>query len=137
MSGRFKGVSHISQEYPNAPYVHCAAHSLNLAVSGSCNERPIKKWMGTIESVYRFLNTAKRQAVLKKSVETMKAPKQRVEKLLCPTKWIARHDSVITFLELFLPVEDSLESISEWEDRVESPLQTLSNSFVLLGIQNL
>ncbi|XP_041472075.1 52 kDa repressor of the inhibitor of the protein kinase-like [Lytechinus variegatus] len=125
MSGRFKGVqSHISKEYPNAPYVHCAAHSLNLAVSGSCNERPIKNCMGTIESVYSFLNTAKRQAVLKESVETMKAgsPKPRVEKLkqLCHTRWIARHDSVLTFLELLLPVVDSLESISEWEDRVSA-----------------
>jgi len=42
MSGKFKGVQAIIREqYPQAIYVHCAAHSLNLAVSTASNIKPI------------------------------------------------------------------------------------------------
>ena len=123
MSGRFNGVQrHISEEFPNAPYVHCAAHSLNLAVSDACNERPIKNCLGTISSVYNFLNTAKRQAVLQENVGKIKGPEERIQKLkqLCPTRWVERHNSVITFLELFNPVVNTLETIEEWDDRASA-----------------
>ncbi|CAI6351604.1 unnamed protein product [Macrosiphum euphorbiae] len=43
MAGQFKGVQKIIRDkYPNALYVHCSAHSLNLAVSSSSNIKPIR-----------------------------------------------------------------------------------------------
>ncbi|XP_008179532.1 zinc finger MYM-type protein 1-like [Acyrthosiphon pisum] len=43
MSGRFKGTQKIVRETcPKALYVHCAAHSLNLAVSTSCDIQAIR-----------------------------------------------------------------------------------------------
>lgn len=40
MAGRFKGVqSIIKSKYPKALYVHCAAHSLNLALSTASDIR--------------------------------------------------------------------------------------------------
>jgi hypothetical protein len=37
-------------------------------------------------------------------------------KLLCPTRWIARHDSIIIFLELFDVIVDSLSEVCAWLD---------------------
>lgn len=43
MSGQFQGVqAHIRSKYPKALYVHCAAHSLNLAVSTASNIKPVR-----------------------------------------------------------------------------------------------
>lgn len=44
MAGRFKGTQTVVREtYPKALYVHCAAHSLNLAVSAACGISGLKK----------------------------------------------------------------------------------------------
>jgi hypothetical protein len=38
MSGKFNGIQkRINDKYPMALYIHCGAHSLNLANSFSCN----------------------------------------------------------------------------------------------------
>ena len=56
MSGRLNGAQvHIREVIPTVLYVHCAAHSLNLAVSNSCNLSSIRNCMGIIASVYNFL----------------------------------------------------------------------------------
>lgn len=65
MSGRFKGTQKIVRETcPKALYVHCAAHSLNLAVSTSCDIQAIRNSLGLVEKMYCFLNTPKRKNVL-------------------------------------------------------------------------
>ena len=62
MSGRLNGAqAYIREIIPTALYVHCAAHSLNLAVSNSCDLSPVRNCMGTIASVYNFFNAPKRQ----------------------------------------------------------------------------
>ncbi|KAE9542517.1 hypothetical protein AGLY_003378 [Aphis glycines] len=38
-------------------------------------------------------------------------------KLLCPTRWVDRHDSIIIFLELFDAIVDSLSEICTWLDK--------------------
>jgi len=43
MSGHIKGVQTIKRaKYPKALYVHCVAHTLNLAVSSACNIQHIR-----------------------------------------------------------------------------------------------
>ena len=69
MSGKLNGAqSHIRKIIPTALYVHCAAHSLNLAISNSCDLRSIRNCMGTISSVYNFFITPERQNVLRSSI---------------------------------------------------------------------
>jgi len=42
MSGKFKGVQTVIRNlYPRAIFVHCAAHSLNLAVSSACEVQSV------------------------------------------------------------------------------------------------
>ena len=65
MSGRLNGAqAYIREIIPTALYVHCAAYSLNLAVSNSCDLWPIRNCMGTIASVYCFFNAPKRQNII-------------------------------------------------------------------------
>jgi len=69
MSGRINGVqSHIRQLHPLAVYVHCSSHSLKLAISHACSVTAIRNCMGTNGTVYNFLNTPKRNHVLKTCV---------------------------------------------------------------------
>lgn len=119
LSGRFHGAqSYVRVVQPLTLYVHCGAHNLNLAVSDACAVAPIRNCLGTIGSVYTFMNTPKRTHVLRASIENV-CPSAHATRLvqMCPTRWVERHDSVIVFIELFRPVLDCLETISEWPDK--------------------
>jgi len=122
MSGRLHGAqSYVRALHPLALYVHCGAHSLNLAISDACAVAPIRNCLGTIGSVYNFLNTPKRLEVLRSTIERL-CPGAHATRLvqMCPTRWVQRHDSVIVFIELLKAVIDCLETISEWRDRDSS-----------------
>lgn len=65
MGGKISVVqTRIREICPAAIYVHCASHSLNLAVSKPCEVTDIRNTMGTIEKCYVFMNTPKREALL-------------------------------------------------------------------------
>eukprot|EP00102_Acyrthosiphon_pisum_P022514 XP_016659724.1 PREDICTED: zinc finger MYM-type protein 1-like [Acyrthosiphon pisum] len=50
MSGQYKGVqSIIKEQFTHAIYVHCAAHSLNLAISTASEIQSIRNCLGIIE----------------------------------------------------------------------------------------
>jgi len=69
MAGRFKGVqSIIKEKYPKALYVHCAAHSLNLAVSIASDIKPVRNCLGIIEKAHTFFNTPKRNCALQHDI---------------------------------------------------------------------
>ena len=56
MSGKINGAqTNIRGAIPTAFSVLCAAHSLNLALSYSCDLPSIRKCLGTVASVYNFL----------------------------------------------------------------------------------
>ncbi|XP_050065451.1 zinc finger MYM-type protein 1-like [Aphis gossypii] len=118
MSGQFKGVQVIiKNKYPKAIYVHCAAHSLNLAGSTASGIQPIRNCLGIIKKYYVFFNTTKRQNVLLTNIENSdKDPKVKTLKRLCATRWVQRYDAVTDFIELFEFAVESLENISNWND---------------------
>ena len=52
MSGSLKGTAAlISKDYPFALYLHCASHSLNLAVVKSLDERSTRNMIGVVNRV--------------------------------------------------------------------------------------
>ena len=53
----------IKQKYPNATYVHCRSHVLNLAVSSGCNDvPPIRNLFDNVQKLTWFLGgSAKRK----------------------------------------------------------------------------
>ena len=126
MSGRLNGAqAYIREIIPTALYLHCAAHSLNLAVSNSCNLSPVRNCMETIASVYNFFNAPKRQNILRKSINTISST-TKAQKLvqICATRWVDRHESVSVFSNLQFAVVEALTEISTWPDR-ETSLQAL------------
>lgn len=66
MSGAYNGVqAHVRQQCPNAIYVHCGSHSLNLSLSSACSVPQIRNCMGTVAKVCEFFHVSpKRQAAL-------------------------------------------------------------------------
>ncbi|KAL4141563.1 hypothetical protein QTP88_004184 [Uroleucon formosanum] len=105
MSGKYNGVqAHIREIYPNAIYVHCSAHSLNLGVSKSCSVPEIP------------LHYLKQKKTLKRS---------------CETRWIKRYHAVHDFLELYEFVEEALEDISMWNDHDTSDKARCLRSCIL------
>ncbi|XP_031332794.1 zinc finger MYM-type protein 1-like [Photinus pyralis] len=119
MSGQFNGVqAHVRALYPQAIYVHCVAHSLNLAVSNSCEVSAIRNCLGTIETLYNFFHTPKRQLVLEESLKELEVASSHEKiKRLCATRWVERYNSVMVFVELFDGIILALHKISEWPDK--------------------
>jgi len=82
---------------------------------------PIRNAMGTIESVYCYLNTPKRLHILKNEIFSLITDTKKVKlQQLCHTRWIQRHDSVLTFLELYPAIISPLEILSDDSDRETS-----------------
>jgi len=70
MAGKYNGVqAYVKKEHPLALYVHFSAHSLNLAISVSCNVFQIRNCMGTIGKLRDFFVFPKRKSVLSKAIE--------------------------------------------------------------------
>ncbi|XP_076283965.1 52 kDa repressor of the inhibitor of the protein kinase-like [Lasioglossum baleicum] len=136
MSGKFNGVqAHISAIYPQALYVHCASHSLNLAIGNAVSVIDIRNCIGIIEKVHNFFNTPKRQKILIDNIDKH-VPDTKRQKLrqVCPTRWVERHEAIMTMAELYDAVIYSLETISSWEDRDSSSnAKLLSNSLCEFG----
>jgi len=128
MAGRFKGTQTVVREtYPKALYVHCAAHSLNLAVSAACGIQAIRNCLGVLEKMYCFLNTPKRKNVLLNFInEGSLDTKSKSLKHLCATRWVKRYTAVNDFVELFPFVVVALEHIiSEWNDTTSTDAKML------------
>lgn len=128
MSGKFNGVATlIKNKYPTALYIHCSSHNLNLSISYSCNLPQIRNTMGTIESIYLFFNTPKRQKFFTEQLEMFKKEESMKEdgchsnkeklKRLCPTRWVDRHSSVETIYDFLPVIVNSLEEMITWPDK--------------------
>eukprot|EP00102_Acyrthosiphon_pisum_P013915 XP_008183698.2 PREDICTED: 52 kDa repressor of the inhibitor of the protein kinase-like [Acyrthosiphon pisum] len=114
MAGKFKRVQTIIRnKYPMALYVHCAAHTLNLAVSSSCEQQDIRNCLGVVEKMHCFFNTPKRHSILLEAVANSDFnPSSKSLKRLCVTRWVERYTAVNDFVELFPCVVEALEKIS-------------------------
>ncbi|XP_008185833.1 zinc finger MYM-type protein 1-like [Acyrthosiphon pisum] len=119
MSGHFKGVQTIiRKEYPAALYVHCSAHSLNLALSHSCSIQHIRNCIGTIKSVGNFIkSSATRTEMLKKYIKEQ-FPESKWTKLtsMCETRWVENHDGLIRFTEIYKAIVNTLEELQSTRD---------------------
>lgn len=103
-----------------ALYTHCFNHSLNLAVSKSCDLSAIKNAIGIVGSVSTFLSgSAKRVNMLNEIIdeqEAISATKRKKLKSLCATRWVERHDTLITFKELLPVIAIALQQLENDKD---------------------
>jgi len=70
MSEKCRGVqSYVQTQFPKAVYIHCSAHSLNLAVPTASDIQQIRNCLGVIEKIYIFFNTPKRSVAIYNVIE--------------------------------------------------------------------
>ena len=115
MSGHIRGVqSRIKESYPNATYVHCKAHSLNLAIGSSCKVKPVQNMFDTAQKLLQFITASpKRLQVYMDNASKYALPKV---KHFCPTRWSARAESVSSIMHCFKPISESLEVLEADDD---------------------
>ncbi|XP_060874016.1 zinc finger MYM-type protein 1-like [Metopolophium dirhodum] len=133
MSGKLNGVqAHIKKIHPLAMYVHCSAHSLNLAVSKSCSAAELRDCLSTLGKVRDFFIYPKRKSVLHHQIESSsEISSKKTLKRSCETRWIERFHAVNDFIELYNHVIESLEIISEWVDSETSGKARILRNAVL------
>ncbi|XP_062619607.1 52 kDa repressor of the inhibitor of the protein kinase-like [Saccostrea cucullata] len=124
MSGKYSGVqARILQVVPEASYVHCKAHSLNLALIHSSKVMCIRNMMSTVQDV-AFCLAKRLKAFSDELAENDDVQEQmdRRTKLrtLCETRWSSRADSLFTFRSAFPVVVAALQSLEDAKDEKAS-----------------
>lgn len=130
MAVHVKGTQKIvSENFPKAIYVHCAAYSLNLAVSAACDMRSIRNCLSIVEKMYCFFNAPKRKDMLLSEIEDIDLnPNSKSLKRLCVTRWVERYTAIHNFVELYPYVVGTLDKISEWKDSIATDANILAKS---------
>ena len=123
MSGKHNGVqARVKAVAPDAVYVHCKAHCLNLAIIHACKIPCVRTMMATVQEVgFAFDYSAKRlEAYLEElsADDDVQAAMDKKTKLqtLCETRWVSRSDALTTFKRAFPVVVHSLESLHQDSD---------------------
>lgn len=119
MSGKHNGVQAIiKRDAPEALYVHCKAHCLNLAVVHACKEPTVRTMMAVVQECgFAFHYSAKRLEAFISELQDddhVQEAMQRKTKLktLCETRWTSRSDALTTFKNALPVVVHSLEYLS-------------------------
>ena len=114
MSGHLNGAQAvIRKKYPKAIFVHCSAHSLNLAINDACKITVVRNTVGSVSSVCNFFRgSAQRTDVLKKHViNHFPSSRHTVLLSMCETRWVLRHDAINRFKEMYIPIIHALEDL--------------------------
>jgi len=115
-------------------YTHCCNHVLNLVISTSSQLPVIRNAMATISDICVFLSrSAQRVSIFQDNVErevSGSASSRQKLKPICTTRWVGRHDSIITFVTLLPAVVSTLEELQPENKQVEvaTKAATLLNS---------
>lgn len=116
MSGEQKGCAAIIQNsYPNAYYVHCANHNLNLAITHACKIPSVRNCITTMKEVVNlFRQSTKAGQLLKERIKHF-CPSAKQTRLLkfCETRWVEHLNSLSLFYELFEYICFVLEELND------------------------
>ena len=115
MKGDINGAQAIIQrKYPEALYMHCSSHTLNLVVCHAAKVREISNCISTIKEVTNFVKaSAKRMTLFKEKITTCVSGSARIILLgLSETRWVERHEAVVRFVEMIPAVLEMFEDMS-------------------------
>ncbi|VDI61579.1 Hypothetical predicted protein [Mytilus galloprovincialis] len=119
MAGKYSGVqARILQLNPEANYIHCKAHALNLALIHSSKDVSVRNMMSTVQEIaFSFDYSAKRLLAFSEELSDNQNVKEQLDRrTLCETRWSSRADSLFTFLNAFPVVVSSLEALKDDRD---------------------
>lgn len=144
MSGKIKGVqARISSIQPLAFFTHCASHRLNLAISTACTVPSIRNAVGVISGVATFFrDSAQRMHLLREEMQAhLPKEKQNILKKMCETRWVERHEAVLTFLDVLPCLPEILQKMADQDQgnrRSATPpfslLQSIMSSEFLVSL---
>lgn len=122
MSGAYNGVhAQIKNIQPNAEYVHCASHNLNLVINdavSSCKE--VSQYFATLQNIYSFFGLSIKRWDL---LASFTSESEISLKKLNPTRWSGRISSITSVKLRFVDIMKSLTEIelrSQKRDERES-----------------
>ena len=95
--------SHIKKHAPDADYQGCCLHSLNLVICSFTKIPAIRNMFDSCQQAFLyFRNSPKRQCFLEHVINHF-CPEMRKKKIngLCKTRWVERHNTFTTILELY------------------------------------
>ena len=113
MAGKIRGVQgRVAKQYPNAKYVHCRNHRLNLAICHVCKIAFVQSMFTVVGDILFFLtNSPKWQAAYSAHAKNSEMLKQ-----LCPTRWSQHSESVSAFFRNFEPIQETLADLQTHND---------------------
>ena len=120
MSGTCSGVQQRIREIaPQATYVHCHAHCLNLVLVDcvKANSQAFE-FFSLVQALYVFMSTSKTHAIyLEKQAELHKEKQPRQLQRLSDTRWACRYFALDAIASTFDSILATLESIAEGHDK--------------------
>lgn len=117
MAGKNNGVQALLlNEQPLAFYTHCFSHSLNLCITKACELSSIKNMMGVVGTIASFFSasarrTDKLKSVIESEISCTESSRKTKLKKMCETRWVERHDCLMTFKELYVFILNALEEL--------------------------
>ena len=140
MSGIRNGVQALMKsEVPEALYVHCLAHNLNLVLKDVTNKselvRNVMDFIYNLVQLIRF--SPKRLSLfdsLRKDIALQGDGSTPSLRVLCPTRWTVRHTAINSILRNYQVLIDALEIIQKGHD--EYMMSTQQKPTVYLGVWN-
>ena len=129
---------HIRQCFPEAAYVHCKSHCLNLATVHSCKDPSVHTIMGTVQDIaFMFNYSAKHMEAFYSELESDDLTKDIRTKLrtLCGTHWTSRAVALHTFKEAFPVTVSALEHLKQnGDDKANQYLAAISRFNFIIGL---
>ena len=120
MSGKCSGVQQrIKEVAPQAIYVHCYAHCLNLALEDTTRSiTEASDFFALMQTLYVFMSSSKAHDVyLQKQAELHPSKQLRRLQRLSDTRWACRYFAIDAVCCTFDSLLAALEAITEWGNR--------------------
>lgn len=115
MSGQYNGLqAKILEQNPQALFIWCSAHRLNLIVSqavGSCSNAV--DLFGNIEKIFTFITGSKARSAFFREKQLELYPKQQIRsvKRVNTTRWMSHSYALNTVLDIYYAVYQTIEEV--------------------------
>ena len=111
MAGIRKGVAkQIQNQEPKALFTHCCGHSLNLATNDAIKKcKTIKNALDITHEITKLVKYSPRRESLFRHIKGQLAPDTPGVRVLCPTRWTVRADSMESTMKNYTVLYELLE----------------------------
>ena len=138
MAGKYSGAAaRIMAIQEKAVYVHCNSHILNLCIASSCKEQFVRNMMDAVRVTSEFFRFSPKRFDLLKKIIKKELPNCRHKVIIdvCKTRWVARIDGLLNFIEAFPAIVQCLDEIKDnvdghWNDGSTEKANGLYHSIV-------